>query len=320
MSLGIVFPGQGSQTVGMLTDVAAEFPLVRELFEQAGETIGVPLWQIVSEGPEELLAPTEVTQPALLTAGVALWVLWQSQGGRTPAFMAGHSLGEYSALVCADAIEFTDAVRLVNQRGKFMREAVPQGEGAMAAILGLDEADVISCCAKVPGIVSPANFNAPGQIVIAGTAESVQAAVENCQNAGARRAVLLNVSGPFHCALMKPAEDGFARVLRDVPIRMPSIPVVHNVDGKVAVDEADVRNKLLAQLAEPVQWIACVKTMLAAGVDSMIECGPGKVLAGLLKRIDRSVSVINLGTLDGPNQALSKDLPAGESDGALGGE
>lgn len=201
-----------------------------------------------------------------------------------------------------------------------MREAVPQGEGAMAAILGLDEGAVISCCAEVPGIVSPANFNAPGQIVIAGTAESVQAAVENCQNAGARRAVLLNVSGPFHCALMKPAEDDFAAVLKDVQIRMPSIPVVHNVDGKVAVDEADVRNKLLAQLAEPVQWITCVKTMMAEGVDSMIECGPGKVLAGLFKRIDRSVSVVNLGTLDGLNQALSKDVLAGKNDRASDGE
>ncbi len=198
MSLGIVFPGQGSQSVGMLADIAAEFPLIQEHFDEAGETIDVPLWQIVREGPEELLARTDVTQPVLLTAGVALWALWQSQGGRVPEFMAGHSLGEYSALVCAGAIEFVDAVRLVNQRGKFMREAVPQGEGAMAAILGLDEADVTTCCAEVPGIVSPANFNAPGQIVIAGSAESVRVAVEYCQKAGARRAVLLNVSGPFH--------------------------------------------------------------------------------------------------------------------------
>ena len=305
MSLGIVFPGQGSQSVGMLVDVAAEFSLVQERFEQAGETIDVSSWQIVCEGPEELLARTDVTQPALLTAGVALWDLWRSRGGGTPALMAGHSLGEYSALVCAGSIEFVDAVRLVNQRGKFMQEAVPKGEGAMAAILGLDEADVVACCADAPGIVSPANFNAPGQIVIAGTAEAVQAAVENCQNAGARRAVLLNVSGPFHCALMKPAEEDFGAVLNDVEIRMPSIPVVHNVDGKVAVDEAGVRAKLLAQLAEPVQWITCIRTMMSQGVDSMIECGPGKVLAGLFKRIDRSVTVSNLGTLEGVNEALA---------------
>ncbi|MCZ6618028.1 MAG: ACP S-malonyltransferase [Gammaproteobacteria bacterium] len=304
MSLGIVFPGQGSQTVGMLADIAAEYPLVREHFDRAGETIGIPLWQIVCEGPEELLARTDVTQPALLTAGVALWALWQSRDGQAPAFMAGHSLGEYSALVCAGAIEFNDAVRLVNQRGKFMREAVPLGEGAMAAILGLDEATVTTCCLEAPGIVSPANFNAPGQIVIAGSADSVQAAVANCQHAGARRTVLLNVSGPFHCALMKPAEDDFAAVLDDVKIRMPLIPVVHNVDGKVAVDEADVRKKLLAQLAEPVQWISCVKTMMSRGVDAMVECGPGKVLTGLFKRIDRTVSVANLGTLAGMNQAL----------------
>ncbi len=305
MSLGVVFPGQGSQSVGMLSDIAVEFPLIQEHFEEAGATIGLPLWKIVCEGPEELLARTDVTQPALLTAGVALWALWQSKGGQTPAVLAGHSLGEYSALVCAGSIGFVDAVRLVNQRGRFMREALPQGEGAMAAILGLEEADVTRCCSEVSGIVSPANFNAPGQIVIAGTAEAVQAAVENCQNAGARRAVLLNVSGPFHCALMKPAESDFAAVLGEVEIRMPSIPVVHNVDGKVAVDEADVRNKLIAQLAQPVQWIACVTTMMKEGVDTMVECGPGKVLAGLFKRIDRSLSVANLGTLGGVNRALS---------------
>ncbi|MCZ6641217.1 MAG: ACP S-malonyltransferase [Gammaproteobacteria bacterium] len=308
MSLGIVFPGQGSQSVGMLTDIAAEFPSIQAHFEEAGESIDEPLWQIVREGPEELLARTEVTQPALLTAAVALWALWESKGGQAPSILAGHSLGEYSALVCAGSIEFIDAVRLVNQRGKFMTEAVPRGEGAMAAILGLDEADVVTCCSEVSGIVSPANFNAPGQIVIAGTAEAVQIAVENCQNAGARRAVLLNVSGPFHCALMKPAEKDFAAVLGEVKIRMPSIPVVHNVDGKVAVDEEDVRNKLIAQLAQPVQWIKCVTTMMNEGVDSVVECGPGKVLAGLFKRIDRSVPVANLGTLDGVNQALSSQI------------
>ena len=305
MSLGIVFPGQGSQSVGMLGDIAEEFPVVQEHFEQAGESIGEPLWQIVCEGPEELLARTDLTQPALLTAGVALWSLWQAQGGQTPAIMAGHSLGEYSALVCAGALGFSDAVRLVNQRGKFMQQAVPQGEGAMAAILGLEEAEVSACCTSVSGVVSPANINAPGQIVIAGSADSVQAAVENCKNAGARRAVLLNVTGPFHCALMKPAEDEFAAVLNDVEIRMPAIPVVHNVDGAVAIDESDVRAKLLAQLAEPVQWIACVNTMISEGVDSVIECGPGKVLAGLFKRIDRSLRVGGIGTIDGLTQAVS---------------
>ncbi len=294
VSLGFVFPGQGSQTVGMLMEMAERHAIVRETFDEAGDVLGLPMWSLVSEGPQERLNQTEITQPVLLTASTALWRAWQAEGGPDPDRLAGHSLGEYSALVCADALSFKDAVALVHQRGKLMQEAVPQGEGAMAAILGLDDDVVAACCDSVDGVVSPANFNAPSQVVIAGSSAAVARAVEKCVEAGARRAVPLQVSGPFHCELMAPAKVGFAEALDAVTLSMPRIPVVHNVDATVATDLDALRDKLLEQMARPVQWTRCVTSMIDDGVDSFVECGAGKVLAGLIKRIDRTKTVHNI--------------------------
>ena len=301
---GFVFPGQGSQFVGMLGDVADAHESVRRRFEEAGDAIGIDLWDIAQAGESAALAGTAVAQPALLTASFSLWEIWQRNGGARPVAMAGHSLGEYSALVCAGALEFVDAVRLVHRRGRLMQEAVPRGEGAMAAILGLDAPDVEACCAPVDGVVSAANYNAPGQTVIAGEARAVEEAVAGCKAAGARRAVLLEVSGPFHCALMAPAGERFAEALREAPIRLPGIDVVHNVDAQVAGSVPAIREKLLAQLTTPVFWIDCVRRLRALGVDALVECGPGKVLSGLARRIDRSLATAAIGNLDGLHAAL----------------
>jgi [acyl-carrier-protein] S-malonyltransferase len=307
MSLGFVFPGQGSQAVGMLADVAGAYAQVREHFERAGDAISQPLWQIVTEGPDTDLVRTEITQPAILTASTALWSIWQAQDGSIPTCLAGHSLGEYSALVCGGALSFDDAVRLVHRRGKLMQEAVPQGEGAMAAILGLDDEQVERACAEITGVVSAANYNAPGQVVIAGSAAAVEAAAERCKALGARRAALLPVSGPFHCALMRPAQEAFAAELDAVSLQMPQIPVIHNVDAAVAGDTADLRRKLLEQISRPVLWTACIEAMVQAGVSRLVECGPGRVLGGLVKRIDKSVETVSAGTLDGLHEALGRE-------------
>ena len=308
MSLGFIFPGQGAQSVGMLGEMAASSVSIGELIEgtfgEASEVLGLDLWSLVQDGPQERLNQTEITQPVLLTTSTALLRVWLAQGGERPVMLAGHSLGEYSALVCAGAIEFVDAVGLVHERGKLMQKAVPQGEGAMAAILGLDDDTVTQCCASVDSVVAPANFNAPNQVVIAGTASAVAQAIISCNEAGARRAVELSVSGPFHCQLMEPAIPGFAQALDAVSLQMPDIPVVHNVDAEIAVDLVDLREKLLAQMAKPVQWTRCVEQMISGGVDQFVECGPGKVLAGLLKRIDRSKSVANIDSSLGLQQAL----------------
>jgi len=306
VSLGFVFPGQGSQTVGMLREMADRYPIVRATFDEAGDVLGLPMWALVSDGPQERLNQTEITQPVLLTASTALWRAWKAEGGQDPDLLAGHSLGEYSALVCADALSFTDAVALVHQRGKLMQEAVPQGEGAMAAILGLDDDVVAGCCESVDGVVSPANFNAPSQVVIAGSAAAVAAAVENCVAAGAKRAVPLQVSGPFHCELMAPAKVGFAEALDSVTLVMPRIPVVHNVDASVAGDIDALREKLLDQMARPVQWTRCIEAMTANGVTGFVECGAGKVLTGLIKRIDRTKTVHNIDMPDTFGSALAE--------------
>jgi len=307
MGLGFVFPGQGSQSVGMLGDLVERFPRVRETFMEAGDAIARPLWQIVAEGPETELVRTEITQPALLAASVAIWSIWRSAGGPAPVAVAGHSLGEYSALVCAGALDFADAVRLVHRRGQLMQAAVPQGEGAMAAILGLDDDQVEAACAEVDGVVSAANYNAPGQVVIAGTAAAVAAAVERCKARGARRATALPVSGPFHCALMRPAQAQFAADLAAVQLREPVIPVIQNVDAAVADSVAAMRDKLLAQISQPVLWTACVRSMVARGVDRVAECGPGRVLGGLVKRIDKDLDAHSLGSLDGFTAALAAE-------------
>ncbi|MFM8353461.1 MAG: ACP S-malonyltransferase [Gammaproteobacteria bacterium] len=306
MALGFMFPGQGSQSVGMLGDLAERHPIIRATFDEAGDAIGRPLWQIVSSGPDAELVRTENTQPALLAASIAVWRVWLAAGGPRPTVLAGHSLGEYSALVAADAIAFIDAVRLVHRRGQLMQAAVPQGEGAMAAILGLDDEGVEAACASIDEVVSAANYNAPGQVVIAGTASGVARAIEACKARGAKRATPLPVSGPFHCALMRPAQDAFAADLEAVAIRMPGIPVVQNVDASIADSEAGVRSRLLAQIASPVLWTRCVQTMAKAGATRLAECGPGRVLSGLVKRIERDVEGLALGSVDGMQAALTE--------------
>lgn len=305
MTLGFVFPGQGSQSVGMLAEVAAEHSIIEQTFREAGDVLDLPLWQLACEGPEERLNQTEVTQPILLTASVALWRAWLEAGGAKPEVMAGHSLGEYSALVCAGALSFDQAVALVRERGRLMQAAVPQGQGAMAAILGLEDGQIQACCDAVDGIVAPANFNAPGQVVIAGAAAAVEAAVAACSEAGARRAVLLKVSGPFHCELMQPAVPGFTEALEAVNLEMPEIPVIHNVDARPAADVGELRSKLLAQIAQPVRWSSCVEEMVRAGAGRFVECGPGKVLSGLIKRIDRTKDVTSIDTAGAFAEALS---------------
>jgi len=282
-----VFPGQGSQTVGMLAELAAEQPIIEATFAQASETLGYDLWQLVQQGPAEELNKTWQTQPALLAASVALFRLWQQQGGAQPALLAGHSLGEYSALVCAGVIGFADAIRLVELRGKLMQEAVPEGTGAMQAIIGLDDAAIRQACEESAQgqVVSPVNFNSPGQVVIAGNKEAVERAGAACKAAGAKRALPLPVSVPSHCALMKPAAEKLAVALREITFSEPKISVVNNVDVKCETDAEAIREALVRQLYSPVRWTESVQYIAAQGVTQLVEVGPGKVLTGLTKRI-----------------------------------
>ena len=298
MTTGVIFPGQGSQFVGMLEDFGSDYPLIKDYFVRASEVLDVPLWDITMNGPIEKLASTEITQPALLTASVALFEILQTNAQVLPAVMAGHSLGEYSALVASNSLSFEDAVMLVHRRGLLMKEAVPQGEGGMAAILGLDGNIVEACCDKAEGMVSPANYNAPGQIVIAGKMDALESAILLCKEAGARRATVLNVSGPFHSPLMESARDQFERYLEQVNLIMPTVPVVHNVDGSQAKNLPDLKAKLLAQLSGPVLWELCMNSIYSMGVDELFECGPGKVLTGLNKRINSSIGCRSIGTKD----------------------
>ncbi|MCR0998605.1 ACP S-malonyltransferase [Serratia rubidaea] len=282
-----VFPGQGSQTVGMLAELAAEFPVVEQTFGGASAALGYDLWQLVQQGPAEELNKTWQTQPALLAASVAIFRVWQQQGGNAPALMAGHSLGEYSALVCAGVLDFQEAVRLVELRGKLMQEAVPAGTGAMYAIIGLDNESIAKACADAAEgqVVSPVNFNSPGQVVIAGNKEAVERAGAACKAAGAKRALPLPVSVPSHCALMKPAAEKLAVALEAVTFNAPQIPVVNNVDVKIENDPQAIRSALVRQLYSPVRWTESVEFISAQGVSSLLEVGPGKVLTGLTKRI-----------------------------------
>ena len=305
MAIAFVFPGQGAQRVGMGSDFLETDTAVRERFEEANDALGFDLARIVLDGPASRLVETEVTQPALLTVGVALWQVWRARGGAMPALMAGHSLGEYTAFTAAGSIAFADAVRLVHARGRFMQEAVPVGEGAMAAVLGLDDDAVAACCEQVDGVAQPANLNAPGQVVISGSATAVKAAAAACSEAGARRAVMLDVSAPFHCQLMRPAADRFRAVLDAVDFRAPDVPVVHNLDATMSADAVTIRQKLMRQIYSPVRWTDCVTTIRGHGVDRLLECGPGNVLAGLARRIDRSLDVVGIGTLEGMQSALA---------------
>jgi [acyl-carrier-protein] S-malonyltransferase len=301
-----VFPGQGSQTVGMLSAMAADYPEIEATFREASDALGYDLWKLTQEGPAEELNKTWQTQPALLTASVALWRVWQKQGGKTPALMAGHSLGEYSALVCAGVIAFADAVRLVELRGKLMQEAVPEGTGAMAAIIGLDDDAIAKACEEAAQgqVVSPVNYNSPGQVVIAGHKEAVERAGAACKAAGAKRALPLPVSVPSHCALMKPAAEKMALELTKIAFSAPEVPVVNNVDVKCETTPEAIRDALVRQLYSPVQWTKSVEFMAAQGVSQLYEVGPGKVLTGLTKRI---VDTLTASAINEP-QALSEAL------------
>lgn len=283
--LGMMFPGQGSQSVGMLSSIADSEPVVQETFAEASQALGYDLWQLCQQGPEEKLSETERTQPAMLAAGVAVWRAWIQRGGVAPAVMAGHSLGEYSALVAAGAIGFTAAIELVRFRGQAMQRAVPPGTGAMAAILGLDDAVIEAACAEVAQgeVVQPVNYNSQGQLVIAGQAGAVARAIEACRARGAKRAVLLPVSVPSHSALMRPAAEEMRERLRDLPIRGPAIRV-HSFDAGLYEDAEGIRDGLYRQLFNPVRWSAIVAAMIGAGARQLCECGPGKVLAGLARR------------------------------------
>ena len=296
MKNAFVFPGQGSQSPGMLGELAASSPLVEELFAEASEALGYDLWRVVSEDPEGRLNDTRVTQPAMLVAGYAVWRVWKARGGRDPLCMAGHSLGEYTALVAADALPLVDAVRLVADRGRFMQEAVPAGEGAMAAILGLDDEVVRQVCSEASAgeVVEAVNFNAVGQVVIAGSKSAVDRAVELARARGAKRAVTLPVSVPSHCALMKPAAERLAERLRSVPLVSPRIPVLHNVDVASHADPEEIRAALVAQLHSPVRWVETIRRMAGEGVERIVECGPGRVLVGLNRRIERRMPAVAL--------------------------
>lgn len=285
--IAVVFPGQGSQALGMLADLAANYSVVEETFAEASAVLGYDLWQLVQQGPAEELNKTWQTQPALLAASVAIWRVWQQQNGTKPVFMAGHSLGEYSALVCAGVLDFKQAISLVELRGKLMQEAVPEGTGAMSAIIGLDNEAIAKACEESAQgqVVSPVNFNSPGQVVIAGNKEAVERAGAACKAAGAKRALPLPVSVPSHCALMKPAADKMAIALENVTFSMPQYPVVNNVDVKVETSPEAIRSALVRQLYNPVRWTESVEFMAAQGVEQLVEVGPGKVLTGLTKRI-----------------------------------
>ena len=295
MSLSFIFPGQGSQAIGMMGELAEQHSLVKDLFVEASDVLGVDLWTLSQEGPIESLSQTENTQPALLTAGVAAWRVWQSLGGAKPTIMAGHSLGEYTALVAAGALSFADGVALVRDRGRYMQEAVPAGEGGMAAIIGLDDEQVIAVCAAVAAdnntVLQAVNFNAPGQVVIAGSAMAIELAAPAMKEAGAKRALPLPVSIPAHSSLMSPASARLEQRLASVDVTMPETPVLHNCNVQVASSVDEIKANLVAQLDSPVRWVESVNKMHADGVSQFIESGPGRVLGGMVKRIVKGVEV-----------------------------
>jgi len=308
--LACLFPGQGSQSKGMLADLG-EDTAVRQVFAEASGALGYDLWNMVQSDPGDELGRTDRTQPALLAAGVALWRAWEQRGGRRPDVLAGHSLGEYTALVCAGVFTLGDAVRLVEKRGQLMQGAVPEGEGRMAAILGLEDEQVRQACAQAAqgDVVEAVNFNAPGQVVIAGSASAVDRAIEACKAAGAKRALPLPVSVPSHCALMKPAAEQLSEVLASLTFHAPEIPVINNVDVCIESDPLKIRSALARQLYNPVRWVETIHKLTSDGVQTALECGPGKVLSGLCKRITLELSMVQLENLAALETAL-KELDA----------
>ncbi len=291
MTFAVVFPGQGSQSVGMLANLNELYPSIKQTFTEASNNLDYDLWAVAQQGPIDKLNATACTQPALLAAGVALWRVWQARGGRSPAVMAGHSLGEYTALVCAGALDFGEAVKLVEFRGQAMQAAVPAGTGAMAAVLGLaDEAVEAACRETAHGqVVAAANYNAPGQVVIAGHKTAVERACQLCKTSGAKRVILLPVSVPSHCALMQPAAEQLAAKLVGVTLQRPVIPVIHNIDVAPHTEPDEIRKVLKAQLYSPVRWVETIHRLASQGVTRLVELGPGGVLTGLGKRIDKSL-------------------------------
>ncbi len=294
MTIAFVFPGQGSQSLGMLAELAASYDTIQSTFAEASDVLGYDLWQLVQQGPEAELNNTTKTQPALLASSVATWRVWNELSQVQPVMMAGHSLGEYSALVCSGALNFTDAIQLVADRGAYMQDAVPAGTGSMAAVLGLEDGQIEAVCdeAAQGQIVSAANYNSSGQVVIAGHKEAVERAVELAKTAGAKRSVILPVSVPSHCALMQKAADQFAERLDTVDFEQPNIPVLHNVDATERSDAREIKLALQEQLCQPVRWVETIQKMLSMDINIIVECGPGKVLSGLIKRIDRSLNIL----------------------------
>ena len=291
MTRAFVFPGQGSQSIGMMQKLSEVSAIIKTVYDDASAALDFDLWAVVTSGPEDKINATDITQPVMLAAGYATWRAWKEAGGADPVVMAGHSLGEYTALVCAGALEFTDAIKLVNARGRYMQEAVPSGSGAMAAILGLDDELVKQVCAQAAQqeIVEAVNFNSPGQVVIAGHKSAVERATELAKSEGAKRAVILPVSVPSHCQLMKPAAEKLASDLASIKISTPGIPVINNVDVETASDADAIKHALTRQLFQPVRWVETIQRMASDGIHAITECGPGKVLLGLNKRIDKTL-------------------------------
>lgn len=308
--IAFVFPGQGSQSVGMLADLNEAFPIVKQTFDEASDVFGRDMWALAQQGPEQELAQTEITQPIMLIAGVAAWRAWCQASDIRPALMAGHSLGEYTAYVCADAVTLADGVALVKRRGELMRDACPGGQGKMAAILGMEDDAIKSVCADAAQgeVVQAVNFNAPGQVVIAGHSTAVDRAIELAKKAGARKAMPLAVSVPCHSDLMRAASEELAAKLNATQFNNPVIPVVNNIDARIELDPGKIREKLIVQLYSPVLWVDSVKTMAEQGITRMVECGPGKVLSGMNKRIVRELEVFNVqdkASLDATLSALA---------------
>ena len=309
MKFACVFPGQGSQSVGMMAELAEEYPVVTELFAKASEVLGYDLWKVVQEGPQEELNKTEVTQPAMLTAGVAVYEILKTKLAEPPALMAGHSLGEYTALVCAGSIVFEDAVKLVAERGRLMQEAVPEGEGAMAAILGLDDATIIEICESASDdnfAAQAVNFNSPGQVVVAGNIQAVGIIMAMAKEAGAKRALKLPVSVPSHSNLMTGAAKLLAEYLKGVKVKKTELPVIQNVAAKAHAKGADIKKGLVKQLHNPVLWVDSVNNLIAEGVEATIECGPGKVLVGLNKRINKEIAHYTINDVESLDKTLEE--------------
>lgn len=306
MNLAMVFPGQGSQSVGMLSDLAGTYSCVTETFSEASDVLGYDLWKIVADGPEEKLNMTEVTQPAMLAAGVACWRVWQEKGGTNPTHLAGHSLGEYTALVCAGAISFADGVAAVAERARLMQSVSKPGESSMAAVIGLDDTKIRDICdeASTIGVAEAVNFNSPGQVVIAGHVRAVESVVELAKEGGARRAILLPVSVPSHSSIMRPAGQGLADFLAKIDIRDPDMPVISAMLARPYKSASDVRQILRDQVSSPVQWVQTTLELVSQGASTIVECGPGKVLSGLIRRIDKSIEIGYLND----NESLEKAL------------